>query len=480
MIMREFDMSARWRLGAMLAAVILAAAVAVNSTAGLAFVGAVFLLAGIAILANSPHLIGAAAYVALALMFVDISPVSFGGSAVRLYQPLSVMLIAGALIKPKTPVWSKFGPILKWLVLFTALVVVSYTWTISPSDTLVLAVGQSYLLLLFAIVCSLLNRGHITVPGILTALWVGAFVTSLFAVAQFFSGFAGFTWQLQRVTGIPWARPAGLMLEPDWAAVAAGIGFMLALYRAKGSKFRTLSLFVFGVVLIVTGVRAVWLATVVICLVLLMVSTYGKKIFKGLILVATLVGVVVFFIEGYFPGTLADTFGRLNPANLSNSESDGGALDSRLGVLKLITDQADENAALGHGAGSLAHATSLTHNAARYVGGGELNAGRGSANLFATSFWDTGWVGVAVVAALTLSWLLSAWRARKSVPVLLPIALFLLADFQANNGIRFGFVWVLMALASWSASQFLAERREHRRLTRLSVPHPRRTAPALT
>lgn len=446
----KFRESVPWLLGGGGVAALFAAVAAMSPMMGLAMVGGVVLLTGVAVLVNSPQVITPVAYATVGLLFVDISPVAIGGSAVRLYQPLSVMILAGALVAPKAKMGAGVGPAFKWLFVFTAMVAASYAWTISPQDTIVVAAGQAYLLFLFCVVCMLLNRGHVTLAGLQTALWAGALVTSVFAVGQFFGGFAGLTWQLQRVTGIPWARPAGLMLEPDWAAVAAGIGFMLALYRPMGSKYRALSLCVFALVLIVTGVRAVWLAAAVVCVLLLFAPKYRGKVFKAGLVALSVVGLVAFFVNGYYPNMLSDAFGRLDPANLFDSKADGGALDSRLGVLELISDQGGINALLGHGAGSLAHATSLNINAVRYVGGGELNAGRGSANLLATSYWDIGQVGVVVVAMLILSWFFSAWKIRRSVPVMLPLAIFLIVDFQANNGIRFGFVWVLLAIASWA------------------------------
>lgn len=439
-----------WWLVAGLLAALFAAAAALSPMLGLAVGGGAVLLTGIVVLMNSPQLITPVTYATVALLFVDISPVAIGGSAVRLYQPLSVMLLAGALIAPKSKVGAGVGPIFKWLLLFTVMVAASFAWTISPQDTLVVGAGQAYLLLMFCTVCMLLSRGHVTLEGLQTALWAGALFTSLFAVVQFVGGLGGLTWQLQRVTGIPWARPAGLMLEPDWAAVAAGVGFMLAVYRPKGSKYRALSLFVFAFVILVTGVRAVWLASVVVCVALLLVSKYRPKVIKAGLVTLPLVALLAYFIAGYFPRMVRDTFARLDPANLSNSKADGGALDSRLGVLELIFDQGDANALLGHGAGSLAHVTSLEINSHRYVGGGDLNAGRGSANLFATSFWDLGQLGVAVVALLILSLLISAWKVRHKIPAMLPMATFLIIDFQANNGIRFGFVWVLLAITSWA------------------------------
>jgi hypothetical protein len=160
-------------------------------------------------------------------------------------------------------------------------------------------------------------------------------------------------------------------------------------------------------------------------------------------------GVLVVLVLALYPLALA----RLSPSVLMGKNVDNGAYNSRLGIVSLIEDRGPERPWLGHGAGSLAYEAALPANMVRYAGGGDLNAGRGSANLFLTSFWDLGWIGTLVMAGLVVTWLWSTHRVRASEPALFALAVLLLVDFQANNGVRFGFVWVLMAVSSWVAVQ---------------------------
>lgn len=441
--------AAPWALWALAASALLGAAVTVvPSQGGVAVLGALTVVIA-AMLAARPAALTKLSYLTFALMFLDVSPIMVSGSMLRIYQPLSLVLI-GALFLPHLPgAPPRRGPLLAWLVAFTGLVLASNAWTISAHDTLVLSFGQPYLLYLFVLVGGLLARKLITVQGVLNALWVGASVCGAVAVAQFFGGLAGISWGLQYVTGVPWGRPSGLMLEPDWMALAAAMGMVIAVVARRPGSYlyrTTMALFVF--VLAVTLVRAVIIALAVLFLCALVMRHQGA-LRRQLYWIVPVTGTAVIFLLALWPQALA----RLSPSVLMGNNVDNGAYSSRLGVVQLIQDRGPDRPWLGHGAGSLAYESALPANMIRYAGGGDLNAGRGSANLLLTSFWDLGWTGVLLMAAVVLTWLWCAYRVRAQHPALLALAVMLLVDFQANNGIRFGFVWVLMAVTSWAAAQ---------------------------
>lgn len=412
-----------------------------------AAIGFVLLVVAAIVVAGNPATLRRLSYLAIGLMFVDLSPITVGGSAVRLYQPITLVLI-GALLLPGKGRPLKRGPLLGWLILFTALVAASYAWTISPSDTLAVAVGQSYLVYLVVLLGGLLGRGVITVPGMLTALWAGAVASSTVAMLQFMGGLAGSAWGLQYVVGVPWGRPQGLMREPDWTALAAAVGLVIAVTLRRGARWYRTSMLLFVATLGVTVVRAVILAVAVMFL-LSVLQRHQHGLRQQLWWLVPVGGTATLLVSVYWP----DALSRLHLSSLlPGSGGDGGSLDSRLGVVSLIQDRGPDTPWLGHGAGSLAYESALPENAMLYAGGGELNAGRGSTNLFLTSFWDLGWIGVVVMAGVVLAWLLCAWRVRAQYPALLALAVLLLVDFQANNGLRFGFVWALMAATAWAAA----------------------------
>lgn len=408
--------------------------------------GVAFLLmftAGAAVLILSPQAAAPLAYLCIALMFLDLTPVSFGAS-VRAYHPISLVLAAGLLHHAHGRV--QLGPLFKWLVLFTLAVSASLLWTTSLTDTAVVTVGQVYLLYIFVMVCSYLSCGIVTTTGVLNALLVGAATSSLFALLQFAASYVDFYWQIHDVHGIPWHRPAGLMLEPDWAGLAAAVGLLIAFFRPVGSAGRTLAIAICGAAVVLTAVRAVWVALAVVALVGLVSA---RPIRERALRAAPVLGAGVLVLVSAVVVN-PEALSRFSPSAVATSQGDTGALASRLGVLNLVYDRAGEAWLQGHGAGSLNYETTLQENREEYVGGGELNTGRGSTNLFATSFWDLGLPGLLIVVGLTAAWVRASWRLADQLPVLFPLTTLLLVDFQINNGIRFGFVWVILAVVSYA------------------------------
>ena len=85
-----------------------------------------------------------------------------------------------------------------------------------------------------------------------------------------------------------------------------------------------------------------------------------------------------------------------------------------------------------------------------YIYGGELNAGKGNANLFLTVLFDTGIVGLAIFLLILgrIVWMiLSVYHKSSFIPLgFLAASLFILVDFNFNNGFRMGFVWFHAAL----------------------------------
>ena len=270
------------------------------------------------------------------------------------------------------------------------------------------AFGQLYLILLFFAVIFAINLGYTTVDRLLRSMAIGASLSSLAATLEFVVALAGPKVRIFDVAGIPWPRPAGLMTEPDWAALVAGMGFFLAYFQLERGTFRRVALAVNGLAIVVTAARATWVSLILCALVMLFskekIRYFAKRAVPVLILI--IVGVTAVVIAK--PNELT----RLSPnAVLSGTGSgDEGSTHSRLGVIHLVESKVPSEPLYGFGAGSLAGAVDLPANQLAFGGGGQLNAGHGNANLELTSLWDGGWILLAVVVLLLISWLKCAWR----------------------------------------------------------------------
>lgn len=403
------------------------------------------LVIGVAVTLGSTQWVPRLAYLIVGLMFLDLSPVSTAaGSNLRLYQPLSLLLVAAPAARHFGAV--KRGPLVKWLVAFSIGVAVSLEWTVSWTDTIGVTLGQLFLMYLFVIYGSLLHRRIITPSGVLSALRIGATTTSAVALLQFVLAYLGLQWQIFDVAGIPWHRPSGLMREPDWAGLAAAIGLIFQVLREKGARGRRRGLAICALVVLLTAVRAVFASFAVVGIVSFLSGRKATRLSRFLFPVGFLLVCGLFVVGVVNPSALA----RFTPNTILSSTGDGGSANSRLGIIHLVQDHVN---LFGHGAGSLAYESTLSSNAIRYAGGGSLNAGRGSTNLFYSSLWDLGIVGLVLMVCLVLSWLRVARRASLSYPAIMPVTVLILVDFQFNNGLRFGFVWLLMAVASWVSGE---------------------------
>jgi hypothetical protein len=412
----------------------------------------VSLLAG-ALLVRDPEADRGALLMVAAFTVCDLSPFSVEGSVVRLYQ-LSVvvvlvvllrrrsLIVRGLLQLPRLPMAA-----VATIVALTVLTPVSLLWTISPRDTLVSAVGQlsaTGLLVLFA---ATISAGFLKARDVLTAVWAMATSSSLLACLQFTLTVLT-PWELASAggSGVPWPRPEGLMTEAVWAALVAAMGLALAfVVRRDHPHLAYGSLGVNAATLCLVGSRAVLLGMAVgslVCGVVLWRRHMTPLRLSGLA-AAALVGVLGLAVVA--PGVLA----RFDPTLLigGGSGADGGSAQSRAVVYKLVADELPSLLPLGAGAGSLNKLTTDAGVRDRYLDGGELNAGRGSTNFFLGYAFDFGYLGAALALTLVVVVGVLAFRTARwdhGLSVFL-VTLFLI-DFQFNNGFRFGFVHVMLAV----------------------------------
>jgi len=237
------------------------------------------------------------------------------------------------------------------------------------------------------------------------------------------------------------------MSEPDWAALAAVICVLVSLWLRVILDDAVWTIFVAAgvVVVLVVAARAAWLSAAVAAALWLMTRRRRWLTVKNL---GAATAVLLLLLSGAFvvKPTLIQ---RLDPRILMGAAStaDNGSANSRIGVLRVVIGEGERHLPFGAGAGSLAKVTSESHVVVKYIGGGALNAGRGSANLFSTTWFDLGPIGLGVLLALLTCLARITWRLREVDHGLsLVVYAALLTDFEFNNGIRFGFVWLFIGL----------------------------------
>lgn len=416
--------------------------------AELIVIGLCVVFAGAAQLAWSPSLRVWATKFTVVASFCDVLQFHVAGVGLRIYQPLTVMVfLAQASVVIAELRRSKLG---RSLTIFTIFTLATIAWTIHKSDSIVTAVGQVYLLMLFATVVAELRRRSFAPSDVVRWVGIGATLSSVAAVLEFMASYAGVHFHVDKVVGIPWNRPFGLMTEPDWAALVAGMGAIAVFYSSdRNRRLWRLALAVNLLVVLLGGVRDVWVSTGL----LTAIFAFGRpRVRRAAIRALPLVFVLGLLGAGALvmkPSALS----RLNPAAVfgGSGSGDQGATHSRLAVVNLVLSEVGRRPLQGFGSGTLAYETVRPSVVAKYGGGGTLNAGHGNANLFLTFLWDSGAIGLGLFLLVVKRWFQGARRLASSTPALLWLSSLLVLDFQINNGFRFAFVWIIMAACACSS-----------------------------
>jgi hypothetical protein len=253
------------------------------------------------------------------------------------------------------------------------------------------------------------------------------------------------------------------MTEPDWAGLVAAVGAVAVYYGPQAARLRRTCLAANLMVVLLTGVRDVWLSSLILVVILAVTSRASRRAIKKLVplLVVAVIGVGVYGLHD--PHALS----RLDPnAVLSASGAgDSGSTHSREAVISFVTANIGPRLLQGNGAGSLGYETQLPSVQAEYGGavGTALNTGHGSTNLLITTLWDSGVVGLLSILLLIKRWLGAARRSSRETPWLLWLSGLFLLDFQINDGFRFAFVWIVLACCAYGEIQASNERVAMRR-----------------
>ncbi|MGV2623094.1 UNVERIFIED_CONTAM: O-antigen ligase family protein [Halobacillus marinus] len=401
-------------------------------------------------------------------IFIDRSFLSVGGSYIRIYQVLFLFLtlkFALEMVYQKREVYHT--PLFLLINLWVGSYFLSYFHVLNYTDFWTVVIGQLFLNLFFFLSVQVIyDKGEpffqkIVKYSILSGVIVAA--VGLLQMAGFFVGLDIGISHYEHI-GIP--RPSSFAHEPDWYGLFCGYAaaWLLVLYLYNHTAlfsqwFIRISLVLTCLGVLVSMARAAILALAVAGLFLFFV-TKGKRLVRFTILTA--IGGMI-LAGGVFvthPEIGTSVYQRMNP--LTSLETDSGAADSRVASIQMMVDHIVLHPIVGNGSGGMAELSQMQEMRDKYIHGGELNEGKGNANIFLTVLFDTGVIGL-VIFLLIIGRLVQMMREMYSKQDFIPLGLaaasvVILVDFNFNNGFRMGFVWFHLAMI---AAYYMLYKRKH-------------------
>lgn len=407
-------------------------------------------------------------FIALSI-FIDRSFITFQGSYIRIFQILFLALFLKFTIEFllsrrelfKTP-----------LFILINLWVFSYFFSIghliSVGDFWESVVGQLFLNLFYFIsVQCIYNKGLDFFDKVLKyTLISGIFVTAV-GILQWIGFFLGIEIGLSHYEEIGIPRPSSFAHEPDWYGLFAGYTavWFVVMYLSKETRlfsplFIMIGMFMSFIGVFISMARAsiLSLAVAVLFIFLITKNMRAIKLFASSAIILIIAAIMLFVLD---QAIFMKVYDRFHPS--TSLETDQGAADSRFASIQLMLDYIPKHPIVGNGSGGMAELSMRDDIRQEYIYGGELNAGKGNANLFLTVLFDTGIVGLAIFLLILgrIVWMiLSVYHKSSFVPLgFLAASLFILVDFNFNNGFRMGFVWFHAALIT---SYFLLMRKKNK------------------
>lgn len=407
-------------------------------------------------------------FIALSI-FIDRSFITFQGSYIRIFQILFLALFLKFTIEFllsrrelfKTP-----------LFILINLWVFSYFFSIghliSVGDFWESVVGQLFLNLFYFIsVQCIYNKGLDFFDKVLKyTLISGIFVTAV-GILQWIGFFLGIEIGLSHYEEIGIPRPSSFAHEPDWYGLFAGYTavWFVVMYLSRETRlfsplFIMIGMFMSFIGVFISMARAsiLSLAVAVLFIFLITKNMRAIKLFASSAIILIIAAIMLFVLD---QAIFMKVYDRFHPS--TSLETDQGAADSRFASIQLMLDYIPKHPIVGNGSGGMAELSMRDDIRQEYIYGGELNAGKGNANLFLTVLFDTGIVGLAIFLLILgrIVWMiLSVYHKSSFVPLgFLAASLFILVDFNFNNGFRMGFVWFHAALIT---SYFLLMRKKNK------------------
>lgn len=399
----------------------------------------------------------------LVTAFIDISPIIVQGSYIRVYQVLFLIMLFFYIIyeikkveKIKDIKINFHTPLLMYMGLWVFSYFFAIVNLISIKDFIVVLIGQAFLIVMYYALFNYFIDNSIEKNGKYYEYFIyGAIAIVLIGIIQWIIGMTGIEVGLTHKSALGIARPTSLMRETDWYGMVCMYCTCILIVHLTSEKYfinkKLNVIFLSGSIcgLFLSMTRAAMLGVVIAVGVLLFFKEYRKKLLKyfGILFILALVVAGTLCITNL---SLAQKyFNRLNP--ITTMRSDQGASNSRVYAYRLTMDYIKLHPIVGNGVGGLNLLSSDENIRLKYAGGGELNSGRGNANIIMSSLFDTGIIGTVFLIVILYKLLSIIYKFSKKYNDTIAMAFFigfisLLIDFMFNNGLRFGFMWVAMAI----------------------------------
>ncbi|WP_111493570.1 MULTISPECIES: O-antigen ligase family protein [Marinobacter] len=326
---------------------------------------------------------------------------------------------------------------------------------ISMHHFIVIALGQLLLLGYLTLTYTYLYDRENGVIKVLNAhILVGMFCAGL-SFLQIVGYFGGINLGVSHAHTVGFPRAESIFTETDWHAMYMGyVGLLLTVcgkHLIREKLHYQLALGATLMSLILSFGRTATFAYIGCLGIFLLVRRRFGIIAVGGALVFMLM-LCIQLKAPFIPDSLVQRFNVVS--TIEDSSTDSGALDSRLFALEMTWYFVQQEPFWGNGAGSIQELVDRIDLREQYASGGIMNAGRGGTNLFLTSLFDSGILGLLVVIAVLTVLFRTALRSyritrRARMAPQRDIALFLvlglvyfIVNCMSNNFIRYPLVWL--------------------------------------
>ena len=408
-------------------------------------------------------------YIFMLISCIDVSPIVVGGSYIRLYQFMALPVIFKMIYEVAFLKQSDSNNVDKYIYFWVASYFLAFQNIISMSDFKAVLIGQIFLILVYKATMHFCNKENI--EEIENYFILGIIFIAIVGIIQIALSIIGIDIGISHadVIGIP--RPSSLMREPDWYGFICMIGaIFMIVYRMKGKivfskTFDIISIAILCIGLFLSMTRTTWVVFVAILFIYFLFFTKRKEKLQitKLICIAAMVGTIgLAGLKIGSPSTFDNILKRINPK--TTIQNDNGAFNTRLYSINIMLDYIKLHPFTGNGVGSMGTLSVDKVLLNEYGIMGQVNSGRGNANLYITNTFDTGIIGTVILIMFNLVYLFDMIRMYKKTRKCEFLAYFLvflsfLFVFQMNNGIRFGFVWIFLG---FSMKRYLIEDRQLR------------------
>lgn len=414
-------------------------------------------------------------YILLIALFIffDKSFITFQGSYIRIYQLLFLLTTIKFVIECSFHnVQLRRMPLIVLLNVWVLSFFLAYPHLLSPKDFWVLVIGQVFLnFFYYVIVQTLATKGASFYDKVLRFTVLSSLIVAAYGILEWISFFIfGVDIGIGHYESIGIPRPSSFAHEPDWYGLFCAYGgiWFFVWYLRKDNRFFSQRFVLFGLAACFLGVfismARASMVSLAVAILFLYIVTRDKKIIK---LIAMTILAFVLLMASLFvvnPSIAENIMERLNPS--TSTATDSGATDSRMASIQLMLDYIPLHPYVGNGSGGMAMLTQSEELRAKYIYGGEMNEGKGNANIFLTFMFDTGMIGTFIFILILMRIVhlhKAVFSRRDDVALGLACAsILLLVDFNFNNGFRMGFVWFHLALV---AAYYLLMKRAERQVS---------------